>query len=469
MAAGSFFLLSYISVILACAQDTPVDTCAFTISQRVSSIGTEDAIVNHSTAPTPTPLFACNFDDATDLGKNTAGTPSTGLHTFYGSHAQTAGKDSVGSISFESFSGAAKFSVGASGHTFSMLWWMDVRQHNQYLHGRSYVFDFRPDGQGGLYFDSDNTMKFSLMYGACYGSTSGWERVFAYTPAFGTWQHFAIVSDPTGTRLFKDGELWHESLASSCGTSSSTIVAGNATLGAYYNSVPGSGSYFLDASIDDLQFYRSALSAQDVHNIYATPATPSPSASPTPTPTASPTPSPTDSPTASPVTVAATGDPHLVNVHGQRFDIFQPGVHPLIRIPQSVRRKTAFLVLAKATRVGDGCNDMYFTEVNISGAWTRRHRRADLTWTAEAVKHEHPKWINFRDLHVKVVRGHTLAGTRFGPDKKGRIGKGGITKSAACSWFRPRRRAHSSIRWRLRRREAPGKPAPCRGAERIIK
>ena len=43
--------------------------------------------------------------------------------------------------------------------------------------------------------------------------------------------------------------------------------------------------------------------------------------------------------------------------------------------------------------------------------------------------------------------------------RKGEIGKGRVTKSAAGSWFRPRRRAHSSIHGRSWRREAPGKPA----------
>ncbi|CAK0813743.1 unnamed protein product [Prorocentrum cordatum] len=92
--------------------------------------------------------------------------------------------------------------------------------------------------------------------------------------------------------------------------------------------------------------------------------TASPSVSPTPSPTPNPTASPSASPTASPtvmsmpLTVAGKGDPHLVNVHGQKFDLYQPGVHPLIRIPKATRKTTALLVLARATQIGDGCNDM---------------------------------------------------------------------------------------------------------------
>ena len=56
---------------------------------------------------------------------------------------------------------------------------------------------------------------------------------------------------------------------------------------------------------------------------------------------------------------------------------------------------------------------MYFTEVNISGAWTRRQRTAELTWAAESVKPAHANWNTFHNIHVKVVRGHTLTGTRY--------------------------------------------------------
>jgi len=111
--------------------------------------------------------------------------------------------------------------------------------------------------------------------------------------------------------------------------------------------------------------------------------------------------------------VEGRGDPHLVNVHGQRFDLYQPGVHPLIRIPKAVGRKTAFLVLARATHIGASCSDMYFTEVNMTGMWTRRHRAADLTWSAGAVERDHPKWNKFHGINVKVVRGHTLQGTAY--------------------------------------------------------
>merc|ERR1712194_670782 len=78
-------------------------------------------------------------------------------------------------------------------------------------------------------------------------------------------------------------------------------------------------------------------------------------------------------------TASGTGDPHLVNVHGQKFDLYQPGLHPLIRIPRSQKERTALLVQAKASRLGP----------------------------------MRPKWYKFNQVSVKVVHGHTLLGKKY--------------------------------------------------------
>ncbi|CAK0826404.1 unnamed protein product [Prorocentrum cordatum] len=152
--------------------------------------------------------------------------------------------------------------------------------------------------------------------------------------------------------------------------------------------------------------------------------TPSPTHLPTPNPTSNPTSSPTSSPTPSPtqvvappptgMTVAGVGDPHLVNTYGQKFDLFQAGHHTLIKIPRWARQRTNFLVQAIASRAGAGCADLYFTEVNISGSWTRRHRAADLRWAAEVARPGKAKWMKFHGgISVKIVHGHTVQSTRY--------------------------------------------------------
>jgi hypothetical protein len=136
--------------------------------------------------------------------------------------------------------------------------------------------------------------------------------------------------------------------------------------------------------------------------------TPSPTASPTAAPTAA---APAAAGGSGPLSVSGTGDPHLVNVHGQRFDLYQPGVHPLVRIPRSAGRKSALLVAARATRLGDGCKELYFTEVNVTGTWSRGRR--NLTWAAGDTEPGRPRWRMFRQVGVKVVHGRTLLGTRY--------------------------------------------------------
>jgi hypothetical protein len=136
-------------------------------------------------------------------------------------------------------------------------------------------------------------------------------------------------------------------------------------------------------------------------------ASPTPAA--TPNPTSSPTPSPTSSPTSSPISVSGKGDPHLVNVHGQKFDLYQPGVHPLIRIPKSGRQRTALLVQARASRLGADCADLYFTEVNVTGKWTK----SDLHYNAQVVHDETPQWSKFGPIELKVAHGHTEQGVTY--------------------------------------------------------
>jgi hypothetical protein len=108
--------------------------------------------------------------------------------------------------------------------------------------------------------------------------------------------------------------------------------------------------------------------------------------------------------------VSGKGDPHLVNVHGQKFDLYQPGVHPLIRIPRSGRQRTALLVQARASRLGADCADLYFTEINATGTWVRG---TGLTWAAADAVPSRAKWHKFHQVGVKVVQGHTALGTRY--------------------------------------------------------
>lgn len=111
--------------------------------------------------------------------------------------------------------------------------------------------------------------------------------------------------------------------------------------------------------------------------------------------------------------VSGTGDPHLQNIHGERFDLLQPGNHILINIPRGTPAKSALLrVEATARRVGGDCDDMYFQAVNVSGSWAEEQRPGGFQYTKQA-SHETPNWTTLGKIAVKVVHGRTQGGVEY--------------------------------------------------------
>jgi hypothetical protein len=161
--------------------------------------------------------------------------------------------------------------------------------------------------------------------------------------------------------------------------------------------------------------------------------TPSPTASPTPSPTASPTPSPTPSPAPTPAAsptpspapnlspspipsppVSATGDPHLQNILGQRFDLMQPGKHILINIPRGQHTDRALLLVqADASRFGGACAEMYFREVNVTGSWAEAKQAGGYHFGVWQQTVETPEWVAFGKLQLKIVHGRTHQGIQY--------------------------------------------------------
>ena len=112
--------------------------------------------------------------------------------------------------------------------------------------------------------------------------------------------------------------------------------------------------------------------------------------------------------------VAATGDPHLQNVHGERFDLMKPGKHVLLNIPRGISAGDALLrVQADARRLGGHCADLYFQEVNITGEWVRATGTDGLRFQAQGVHDKQPKWMEFGKVRVKVAYGRTQNGAQY--------------------------------------------------------
>jgi hypothetical protein len=133
----------------------------------------------------------------------------------------------------------------------------------------------------------------------------------------------------------------------------------------------------------------------------------------TPSPTAA-TPSPTSAPSPAASGASAVGDPHLQNVHGERFDLMKEGNHVLISIPRGQIAENALLrVRADARRLGGQCADMYFQALNVTGSWAEASQAGGYHYSVEQTDAEIPEWVALGKVELKVVRGCTDSGLRY--------------------------------------------------------
>ncbi|CAK0794728.1 unnamed protein product [Prorocentrum cordatum] len=111
---------------------------------------------------------------------------------------------------------------------------------------------------------------------------------------------------------------------------------------------------------------------------------------------------------ASTAPASATGDPHLQNLYGERFDLMQPGSVVLIQIPRGQPINDTLLTIeADARRLGAGCTDMYFQTLSVTGKWVGSVLRFDSQRDPE----QKPKWVKFGPVELKVTHGR--ADTNF--------------------------------------------------------
>jgi hypothetical protein len=176
-------------------------------------------------------------------------------------------------------------------------------------------------------------------------------------------------------------------------------VAQDVVLLADSNTVRLSTTGFSGANIDKLSITEKATLA------------------PTPAPTSAPTPAPTLAATTA-ITgfgrgVSAVGDPHLQNIHGERFDLMKPGKHNLITIPRKPIRYALLRVDAEAHRLGGKCDDIYFQEVNITGAWADAKKTGGFRHRVRKVPARGARWVRFGNVQLKVAHGRTSTGIKY--------------------------------------------------------
>mmetsp|Transcript_107881 Transcript_107881/g.292516 ORF Transcript_107881/g.292516 Transcript_107881/m.292516 type:complete len:170 (+) Transcript_107881:24-533(+) len=119
--------------------------------------------------------------------------------------------------------------------------------------------------------------------------------------------------------------------------------------------------------------------------------------------------------TPAPLPIGAKGDPHMVNIHGQRFDLMQPGVHSLVHIPKhSQALRTLLDIKADVRRIGQVCSDMYVQAINVTGAWTRKSgQQYTVFFSVGEPRQEDVGWQDFGTVSMKVVHAHTKKGIAY--------------------------------------------------------
>jgi len=113
-------------------------------------------------------------------------------------------------------------------------------------------------------------------------------------------------------------------------------------------------------------------------------------------------------------TISAVGDPHLQNVHGQRFDLMKKGTHILIQIPRGESaRSTLLRVVADASRLGRRCADIYFQRLNVTGAWADQKQRGGFHYESRSLINKTSTWLGFGKVDLKITRGRTREGVEY--------------------------------------------------------
>ena len=91
----------------------------------------------------------------------------------------------------------------------------------------------------------------------------------------------------------------------------------------------------------------------------------------------------------------------------------QPGKHVLLHIPRGATADMTLLhVVAEARQMGGQCADIYFQELNITGAWAELQQTGGFRFRAQDVGFEGMR-MSFGKLDLKVVHGRTSQGARY--------------------------------------------------------
>lgn len=84
-------------------------------------------------------------------------------------------------------------------------------------------------------------------------------------------------------------------------------------------------------------------------------------------------------------------------------------------IPRARVQNVLLRVDAEAQRLGGQCADIYFQELNVTGAWANAKQTGGFRYQAQvAGKHANrAQWVSLGPIQLKVAHGHTQHGVQY--------------------------------------------------------
>ena len=101
---------------------------------------------------------------------------------------------------------------------------------------------------------------------------------------------------------------------------------------------------------------------------------------------------------------SASGDPHMVNLRGERFDVRQRGMHVFIQVPQGAPPQDTLLHVEAYVTGGPSCDFAWIQSLNITGKWAQIKGKPHgvqlhaLPWGRKGKG----KWYHFGPVRLKI-------------------------------------------------------------------
>jgi len=116
------------------------------------------------------------------------------------------------------------------------------------------------------------------------------------------------------------------------------------------------------------------------------------------------------------VGVSSSGDPHMVNLRGERFDVHRSGHHTLLEIPQGALPGNVSLKVVAYVVHRPSCQAEYIKALNFTGKYVQEATRKSMIKIKADDTSRAPKWneaLHLGPIFMKVMGRATKKGYRY--------------------------------------------------------